>query len=413
MSETVTCSACPNHVCPNIDSYREHCETKWHKFNLNRRMMGYQVLTEEEYMAQHGGDPQDDKKKQHDTAHQQKTPATPAIPEGMVNICIAFQHSGEKWSHKFLVRKGSTIMDLKRAMVKTDSPQEDLVSFSLKRGMMRMTNFETLDQCDTFDFHWVGQEEGQRLLDRDTQRKAREDEEAKERERRKEELAQETRRLQAAAEAKQKEGEERKRREEEEKKEAERKEEETRKQEEARRKEKEEKRRDEEKRREEQRRLEEQHRKEQEEKRRKEQEEKRQEEERRREEQRRLDEVRRKEQEEKRQDQERRKKEEDKALEGRRVGAETRTDGSNGPGAHREIVVWIDRDLDLKATLRVKASTTVKDLKEELAKMNPTALASPEDFGLVDPLFGAELAEGDVVEPTWDDLEIFLRLNRG
>jgi len=308
-------------------------------------------------------------------------------------------------------------MDLKRSMVKPASPEEDLVSFSLKRGMLRMTNFETLDQSDTFDFQWVGPEEGQKLLDRDTQRKAREDGEARERERRKEDLAQETKKLQAAAEAKQvqreKEEAERKEQEEREKKDAEQREAEKRTQEEARRKEQEEKRREEEKRRAEQRRLEEEFRKEQEEKRR--------EEERRRAEQRRLDEARRKEEEEKRQEQERqrreeeerRKKDEEKKLAEKSTEAEKRTSGSNGgEEALREILVYIDRDLDLTTKLRVGASTTVRALKEQLAEADPSALARPEDFEFADAASGAELSEHDLVDPSWRELEVVMRGER-
>eukprot|EP00933_Yihiella_yeosuensis_P018438 TRINITY_DN15129_c0_g4_i1.p1 TRINITY_DN15129_c0_g4~~TRINITY_DN15129_c0_g4_i1.p1 ORF type:complete len:182 (+),score=38.51 TRINITY_DN15129_c0_g4_i1:59-604(+) len=166
--ESVRCMACPNLICENREAYRCHCQTEWHKFNSDQRMMGRQTLTEEEFIVQMGGgdsakvDVQDtvtateDKKKEED-------PDT-------VSICVVFRHKEEKWSHLFKVPKGSTIMDLKKQMVKPTSPKDDVIAFSLKRGMIRVPHFETIDQDETFDFAYVGAEEGKSFLERDERR---------------------------------------------------------------------------------------------------------------------------------------------------------------------------------------------------------------------------------------------------
>jgi len=469
--DSIRCSACPNTVCADRASYKEHVDTDWHKFNLNQRMMGNPLLSEDEFLSRAGGGFAVAEKKGEEQKPKQ-TEVVADIPAGMVNVCVAFQHSGEKWSYKFLVTTGSTVLDLKKSMIKPESPQEDLISFSLKRGMLRMTNFETIDRSETFDFQFVGPEEGQRLMDRDGQRKAREDEEAGEREQKRQEAAQAQQRLEAEVderrrqeraaeeelerskqaeaqkqvevrqEAASRKDDENRRREEHQKtmqetsrKEEEKRREETRRREQERAGAEEARRRDEDRRkaeeaeatgkreaerqREEERRRAEEARREEESRR---QQEAKQEEQRRREEEQRPAEVARSEEESRRQQgakqeeqrsvAEERRKEEDGVREA--AVPEGPVPGARiaGQDELQEVVVYTDRDLDLKLVVKVRRGASVGLLKELLAsEAAVTGLGErqPEEFVLLDPFFGTELDEKDVVDPSWDDLDVMMR----
>ena len=161
--------ACPDYESADREAYREHCATKWHQHNTNERMMGRPSLTEEEYLAKIAPPPE--------------PVAEPAPPpedletsaEATVAVCVVFNWREEKWSQQFRVPKGTTVMDLKKMIVKPTSPQDDVLKFSLKRGMVRPSHFEALDEDETFDFHWAGLEEGKTLLERDERRRREEE----------------------------------------------------------------------------------------------------------------------------------------------------------------------------------------------------------------------------------------------
>jgi len=199
MSDDITCAACPASSFSSREAYREHCSTAWHKDNLNRRMMGSQVRTQDQYLAANPSSqpakaeekvaPADAKEE----GHQDKVSKEPAAR--VVRICVTFRLQGERWSRTYQLPVGTTIMDLKKNMIKSDSPPEDVVSFSLKKGMRRATHFESLDEDETFEFQYVGLEDGQRFLDKDTERKAQEDLEVLERQRKRDEIERETQRL--------------------------------------------------------------------------------------------------------------------------------------------------------------------------------------------------------------------------
>ncbi|CAK8985168.1 unnamed protein product [Durusdinium trenchii] len=118
-SGSIKCMACPDYESPDREAYREHCATKWHQYNTNERMMGRRTLSEEEYLAK-------------------IAPPPPVAPETKVeeikeseaqgehvSVCVVFRHKEEKWSHIFKIPKGTTVMDLKKSMVKPSSPSDD------------------------------------------------------------------------------------------------------------------------------------------------------------------------------------------------------------------------------------------------------------------------------------------------
>eukprot|EP00930_Biecheleria_cincta_P007746 TRINITY_DN109013_c0_g1_i1.p1 TRINITY_DN109013_c0_g1~~TRINITY_DN109013_c0_g1_i1.p1 ORF type:complete len:193 (-),score=46.19 TRINITY_DN109013_c0_g1_i1:282-860(-) len=180
--QQVPCMACPGYVSPDRETYRLHCSTKWHQFNSKQRMMGRTCLTEDEFLAQTEGasPPSGNTASQAPELESAKevTHADAASNAEVVTVCVVFMHKEEKWSHIFKVSKGATIMDLKKSMIKTSSPQDDAISFSLKKGLLRPSHFETLENDETFDFDYIGPEEGKSLLERDERRKRDEDEQA-------------------------------------------------------------------------------------------------------------------------------------------------------------------------------------------------------------------------------------------
>lgn len=130
--------------------------------------MGRQTLTEEQYLAKFAPPPAEEVKAE-------DSPAEAEAEAEAVSVCVVFRHKEEKWSHLFKVPKGpiyggTTVMDLKKPMVKPTSPSNDALLFSLKRGMIRPSHFDTIDSDETFDFYFVGLEEGRTLLERDERR---------------------------------------------------------------------------------------------------------------------------------------------------------------------------------------------------------------------------------------------------
>ncbi|CAE7938155.1 unnamed protein product, partial [Symbiodinium necroappetens] len=157
VTRPIKCMACPNFEAPDREAYRLHCATEWHKYNTSQRMMGRPTLTEEEYNekfapAPAAAEPPAEKDSAPEPSQAEQEEAQ------KVSVCIVFHHKEERWSHIFKISQGASVMDLKKAMVKPDSPEDDVLSFSLKRGMIRPSHFETLENDDTFDFAYVGPE---------------------------------------------------------------------------------------------------------------------------------------------------------------------------------------------------------------------------------------------------------------
>merc|ERR1712032_703455 len=71
----------------------------------------------------------------------------PPKPLEYVTICIVFDYQKEHWSHKFQVVKDSSVLDLKKLMVKPSSPPDDVFSFDLNKRRLRVSNLDELD-CD-------------------------------------------------------------------------------------------------------------------------------------------------------------------------------------------------------------------------------------------------------------------------
>ncbi|CAE7755045.1 unnamed protein product [Symbiodinium microadriaticum] len=166
----IKCMACPNFEAPDREAYRLHCATEWHKYNTSQRMMGRPTLTEEEYNEKFAPAPAAAEPPAEEASAPEPSQADQEEAQ-KVSVCIVFHHKEERWSHIFKIPKGASVMDLKKAMVKPDSPEDDVLSFSLKRGMIRPSHFETLENDDTFDFAYVGPEEGKSLLERDERRR--------------------------------------------------------------------------------------------------------------------------------------------------------------------------------------------------------------------------------------------------
>jgi len=368
--DVIQCNSCPGASFTDRAVYASHVKTKWHLYNTNCRMMGNPTLTHDAYVEKFGGDPNEAGSVSKDltsnpTSTQKPTEvnveetAKKEEEEDMATVVVMFTYREEKWSHKFSVKKGTTVLDFKKVMLKPGSPDDDLLSFSLKHGMIRVWNFETIDSDETFEFQYIEPEEGQKFLDRDLQRKQRDDDEARARE------EEEQRKL-----------EEKKRQEEERKRQAEEAElEEKRKQdEEARMKHEEEERR---KREEEARRQQE------------EEEERRQQEEIRK----REEEARRQQEEEERRQQEEEKRRQQEEEEKQKREEEEREQRSQEP---IEVTVHIDRAMDFKMTLSLKRGAKVSEIKESLASDDPTGQLRPQDLCLLDAS-GRELGDDEQV----------------
>merc|ERR1712032_1685118 len=61
---------------------------------------------------------------------------------------------------------------------------------------------------------------------------------------------------------------------------------------------------------------------------------------------------------------------------------------ASGPA---EVIVYIDRVLDFKVTVNVTNGMTVYDIKELLAKDDPTGMLRPEDIKILEPFSKNEL----------------------
>lgn len=76
-------------------------------------------------------------------------------------------------------------------------------------------------------------------------------------------------------------------------------------------------------------------------------------------------------------------------------------------GEDVEVVIFIDRSLDLKTSVTVKTGSTIWTIKEHLAADDPTGKTQPQDFGLKSG-DGAELGDGVQITGAWE-LEIAMK----
>lgn len=104
------------------------------------------------------------------------TQAPSAEPAELVTVKVIFDYKQEKWSHDFQVAKGSTVIDLKQAMVDPAGPPDDRISFDLLSQRLRLSNLDTLDSNETLEFRFLGPQEGKRLFEKDKDVRAREEE---------------------------------------------------------------------------------------------------------------------------------------------------------------------------------------------------------------------------------------------
>jgi len=138
--------------------------------------------------------------------------ASTAEPSELITVKVIFDYKQERWSHDFRVAKGSSVIDLKQSMVDPSSPPDDRISFDLLHQRLRLSNLDTLDDDETLEFRFLGEEEGRRLFQKDKDVRARE-EEAQRRSREAEQQRQEVERLRREELARQREEEEQRRKE--------------------------------------------------------------------------------------------------------------------------------------------------------------------------------------------------------
>lgn len=97
--------------------------------------------------------------------------ARPAETEAhaKATVTVFFEYKAQRWNHEFDVPKGSTVLELKQAMVKHESPPEDAFSFDLflKSNKKRRSNMDVVTSGSEFTFEYIGPEDGRRRLERD------------------------------------------------------------------------------------------------------------------------------------------------------------------------------------------------------------------------------------------------------
>lgn len=169
----VKCTCCPDTVLPNRAAYAVHVKLPWHCFNSENVMMGRKPVSEAAYDEQHN-------KVANPTSAVAVGASADAEPEtatagvsshavvpDVIDVVVVFSYRADTWSHKFSVARGSTVLALKRAMVLPGQTGDDAIVFDLQRNFMRVSNYETIDQEDTFRFWYLGPEAGRRWLERD------------------------------------------------------------------------------------------------------------------------------------------------------------------------------------------------------------------------------------------------------
>lgn len=80
----------------------------------------------------------------------------------VVVVTVVFRLDDQRWTHDFEVDRGSTVWQLKEGMLGPDSTKEDVDAFELQRLGRRVPDTEKLYQPFTFDFEYLGPEEGKR-----------------------------------------------------------------------------------------------------------------------------------------------------------------------------------------------------------------------------------------------------------
>jgi len=213
MAAAIVCACCGNSL-ETRDLYVAHTKTAWHKENSKRKMFGRKILTEDEWQREFGDK---EKKKEEDKAKEvekkeiekreaerkeaerekaekerqevekkeaaekerQEKEEAAALAADEAMVCVIFDYKAERWNHKFTIKKGCTILDLKRLMVKPDAPEEEAVSFDLQKRRVRINNFDTIDSTDTFEFNYIGPEEGMKKKVKDKETKEIKEEQAR------------------------------------------------------------------------------------------------------------------------------------------------------------------------------------------------------------------------------------------
>jgi len=177
----------------NADLYRAHTDTDWHRENQERTMMGKPPLSDAEFRKLRGlpsleeemeAKALEEAKKQAEEAERSKKRAEEGLTEPsddnakqeIVNVCIVFNYREERWSHKYQVAKGLTILGLKQLMIKPSSPPDDAISFDLCQRLTRCNNLSIIDGPETFEFEYIGPEAGTKQLAKDKANKERQDE---------------------------------------------------------------------------------------------------------------------------------------------------------------------------------------------------------------------------------------------
>jgi len=78
----------------------------------------------------------------------------------MVVLDVKFFVEGASWRHSFDVDSGSTVLDLKRKMLKGEGSQRDLDSFELRRLGRRVPDSDIILEEIEFDWEWLGPDVG-------------------------------------------------------------------------------------------------------------------------------------------------------------------------------------------------------------------------------------------------------------
>mmetsp|Transcript_38552 Transcript_38552/g.115151 ORF Transcript_38552/g.115151 Transcript_38552/m.115151 type:complete len:432 (-) Transcript_38552:78-1373(-) len=77
-------------------------------------------------------------------------------------VTVVFRLDDERWTHDFEVERGSTVWQLKESMLGAEATREDVDAFELQHLGRRVPDLEKVYQAFTFDFEYLGPEEGKR-----------------------------------------------------------------------------------------------------------------------------------------------------------------------------------------------------------------------------------------------------------
>lgn len=95
----------------------------------------------------------------------------------MVDVHIEFAHvccdgTRREWTHDYNIRKGTTIRKLRQVMVLPNGTPEEANCFELRKGGRRVADFVQVWQESTFQFKYIGPEEGTKKAALDDAREA-------------------------------------------------------------------------------------------------------------------------------------------------------------------------------------------------------------------------------------------------